>query len=118
MIAWQSFRRTLHFVSRGFIHRVALPNWLLSLYPFGRKTRQAYDELGVRSFLANHVLIFEYPCKVYMREMIDKRLSEAGRHDDIFSNLLRAREEEKDGQTVFTDSDLTGEFGLTDHCQY
>ena len=49
-----------------------------------------------------------------MREMIDNRLSEVGRHDDIFSNLLRAREEEKDGQTVFTDSDLTGEFGPTD----
>lgn len=50
--------------------------------------------------------------------MIDNRLSEAGRHDDIFSNLLRAREEEKDGQTVFTDSDLRGEFGRTDHRQY
>jgi hypothetical protein len=43
-----------------------------------------------------------------MKEMIDNRLSEAGRHDDLFSNLLRAREEEKNGQTIFTDSNITG----------
>jgi hypothetical protein len=49
MMGLQSFRKTLRFVARGFLHRAAFPSWLLSLYPFGRKTRQAYDELGVRS---------------------------------------------------------------------
>ena len=43
-----------------------------------------------------------------MREMIDSRLTSPEHHDDLFSNLLKAREEEKDGGSTFSDADLTG----------
>lgn len=44
-----------------------------------------------------------------MQEMIDDRLTSPHQHDDLFSNLLKAREEEKDGESIFNNSDLTGE---------
>lgn len=85
----------MHYVSAGFIHRAALPSWVLNLYPFGRKTKRAYEEL-----------------ERYIREMVKHRLNEPGHHDDLFSNILRAREEEKDGQATFTDSDVLGKVNL------
>ncbi|KIM22948.1 hypothetical protein M408DRAFT_332624 [Serendipita vermifera MAFF 305830] len=86
-----TFRKTLQAINTGLVLRLALPNWILNLNSHGRKIRTSFDELGL-----------------YMREMIDTRLTSPHHHDDLFSNLLRAREEEKEGGTTFTDSDLTG----------
>jgi hypothetical protein len=49
--------------------------------------------------------------QIYMAEMIETRRNAAEIHQDLFSNLLKAREEEKDGSTVFSDDDLIGK-----HC--
>lgn len=43
-----------------------------------------------------------------MREMIDNRMTSPHQYEDLFSNLLKAREEEKDGESTFSDSDLMG----------
>jgi hypothetical protein len=43
-----------------------------------------------------------------MTEMIETRTGSPGARQDLFSNLLKAREEEKDGSTVFSDEDLMG----------
>ncbi|KAG8797082.1 hypothetical protein FRC17_007849, partial [Serendipita sp. 399] len=86
-----SFKKTLHYVSKGIVHRLALPDWILNLYQFGRDTKTAYSEFSV-----------------YMREMIDHRMTSPEGREDLFSNLLRAREEEKEGTTTFSDSDLFG----------
>jgi cytochrome P450 len=47
-----------------------------------------------------------------MTEMIETRRNAAETRQDLFSNLLKAREEEKDGSTVFSDEDLMGEHRL------
>ena len=36
-------------------------------------------------------------------------------HEDLFSNLIKARQEEKDGETIFSDSDLMGEMFQGDY---
>lgn len=41
-----------------------------------------------------------------MINMVDQRTTAT--RDDLFSNLLKAREEEKGDSTVFSDSDLMG----------
>jgi len=46
-----------------------------------------------------------------MREMIDNRITSPHQYSDLFSNLLKAREDEKDGESTFSDSDLMGEQG-------
>ncbi|KIM30549.1 hypothetical protein M408DRAFT_287431 [Serendipita vermifera MAFF 305830] len=43
-----------------------------------------------------------------MREMIDNRITSPHQYEDLFSNLLRAREDEKDGESTFDDSNLMG----------
>ena len=40
--------------------------------------------------------------------MIENRIMSPHQHEDLFSNLIKAREDEKDGETVFSDSDLIG----------
>ncbi|PVG01189.1 cytochrome P450 [Serendipita vermifera] len=94
-----SFKTSLHHVSEGFLHRVALPDWILSLYPFGRKTKAAYNEM-----------------ELYVREMIEERRIQPADREDLLSNLLKARDEEdievkrkeEENTWKFTDSDLLG----------
>jgi cytochrome P450 len=43
-----------------------------------------------------------------MVDMIEERTTAPEARQDLFSNLLKAREEEKNGSTVFSDSDLMG----------
>jgi hypothetical protein len=50
-----------------------------------------------------------------MREMIENRMMYPRQHEDLFSNLIKAREEEKDGETIFRDSDLTGKMLQENH---
>lgn len=86
-----TFRKTLQVFSSGLLYRFVLPDWVLNLHSYGREIRTSCDEI-----------------KLYMKEMIDTRLTSPHHHDDLFSNLLKAREEERDGGTVFSDEDLTG----------
>ncbi|KAG8871665.1 hypothetical protein FRC20_010287 [Serendipita sp. 405] len=86
-----TFKKTLHFVGNGLVHRIVLPDWILNLYQLGRDTKTAYSEFPM-----------------YMREMIDHRMTSPEGREDVFSNLLKAREEEKDGAATLSDSDLLG----------
>lgn len=86
-----TFKKCIHYILKGFIHRLALPDWILDCYQLGRDTKTAYKEFGI-----------------YIRDMIDTRLTSPGEHDDLFSNLLRAREAEKESGVTLSDEELAG----------
>jgi hypothetical protein len=57
----QSFKQAITKVSDLFIHRVALPDWILRLYATGRKAKLAFEEMEV-SILLSCVFITKYTC--------------------------------------------------------
>ena len=43
----KSFKQVITRVSDLFIHRMALPDWILCLYATGREAKLAFEEMGV-----------------------------------------------------------------------
>ena len=46
----QSFKQAITKVAELFIHRAALPDWILRLYATGREARLAFEEMEVSEF--------------------------------------------------------------------
>lgn len=89
------FKDALHLVSNHLWMKVLLPAWFLRSAPIPRvrKFHTAYEDL-----------------EKYMIEMIQARKTAEKKEEryDLFSSLLDANEEETDGNTKLSDSELMG----------
>ncbi|KZT71521.1 cytochrome P450 [Daedalea quercina L-15889] len=89
------FKDALHIVSNDLWMKIVLPAWLLNLGPTKRvrNFRDAYTDL-----------------ERYMTVMIQQRKTAEKKQEryDLFSSLLDANEDEGDGQSRLSDSELMG----------
>ncbi|KAI0732805.1 cytochrome P450, partial [Fomitopsis betulina] len=89
------FKDALHIVSNDLWLKIVLPQWLLKLGP----TKRIHN-----FWVAYHDL------EKYMGDMIHSRKNAEEKQEgyDLFSSLLGANEDEADGQTRLSDSELMG----------
>jgi len=87
-----TFKDALHTLSTNLLTKIALPNWAMDLTKHTSRVQLAFMEM-----------------KQYMLEMVEVRKSavEEERYD-LFSGLLDAAQDERDGGTALSDDELIG----------
>lgn len=88
-----SFKESLNHVSTKGYMKLLFPTWAMGLHEEMRKCERAYADL-----------------QLYMQEMVDMRRSANHREErhDLFTSLLDANMDEKDGEAKLKDSELIG----------
>lgn len=89
---------------------------MLRLFPKGRHTIQAFDEIEVQPCPLRHggyIAHMDFNSQAYILEMIEERqMSASNDREDLLTNLILAAQEEEEGgdgvRTGFTHQDVIG----------